>query len=335
MDAVTKVAGAAMIPTRPGGVVVRCTQDWLANIEKATTRRSYRTGLQDFAAWLGEDMVGQPFELSDLPVNAGEILSARAVKRYVAHLEKQGKSRATINHRLSTVRKWVAVLEDAELIHPHRAGAIYHIKGVTGENNRLRSWLDKAGLQNVVDNIGTEALIDIRDRALIALLSWNGLRRAELCGLRLGQYKAVNGHKVIDGIKRKGWDEDWVKVVVPVQRALEAWWQAAGLTDPEAPMFCAVDKGGRASGEPLSSNAVYLIVKRRTEAVGFEGITPHALRRSMATNMDLAGAPTSLIQSAGGWKSRTMVDLYTQLSASLDHNAVDYLVAVDYLHLAV
>ncbi|NIV30132.1 MAG: tyrosine-type recombinase/integrase, partial [Anaerolineae bacterium] len=90
----------------------------------------------------------------------------------------------------------------------------------------------------------------------------------------------------------------------PVQRALERWWEAAGLEDPSDPMFCAVDKAGRPSRQALSPNGVYLVVKRRTEAAGFEGITPHALRRSMATNMDLAGVPTSLIQNAGGWKSR-------------------------------
>jgi len=329
MDSTLTRATGGLVPVTPGGAVVKSTRDWLASIEKRTTQRSYRAGLRDFAAWLGRDVVGEPFGIDDLPVNTGEVLSARAVKRYVAHLESQGKARATVNHRLSAVRKWIRALEADELIHPHRAEAIYHLQGVKGKNKGHRRYLKEGEVQTVLDSMGTEKLIDKRDRALFALLAWNGLRRSEVCGLRVGQYKAVNGHRIIDGIQRKGHDTDWVKVAVPVQRALEAWWQAAGLTDPEAPMFCAVDKGGRASGEPLSTNAVYLMVNRRCEGAGFEGITPHALRRSMATNMDLAGAPTSLIQSAGGWKSRAMLDVYIQQSATLDHNGVDY------LHLAV
>jgi integrase/recombinase XerC len=328
MEALT-VASGGLVPVIPGGAVVASTRDWLAGIEKRTTRRSYRAGLRDFAAWLGRAVVGEPFTLDDLPVNSGEMLSARAVKRYVADLEKQGKARATVNHRLSTVRKWTRALEDAELIHPHRAEAVYHIKGLAGKNRSHRSYLSESEVQTVLDTIGSENLIDVRDRALFALLAWNGLRRSEVCSLRLGQYKAASGHHIIDGIQRKGHDLDWVKVAVPVQRALEAWWQAAGLVDPEDPFFCAVNKAGRATGQPLSTNGVYLMVKRRTEAAGFEDITPHALRRSMATNMDLAGAPTSLIQSAGGWRSRAMLDLYIQQSASLDHNGTDY------LHLAV
>ncbi len=325
MEAVARTADAAMIATRPGGVVVSCTRDWLASIEKRSTRRSYQTGLRNFVAWLGEHVVGEPFGLDDLPVNVGEILSARIVKSYVAHLKKRGKAPATVNHRLSVVRKWTRALEDAELMHPHRAQAIYHIQGVKGQNNTHRSYLDDAEIQNLLDGIGTERLIDKRDRALIALLAWNGLRRAEVTHLRRGQYKVVNGHRIIDGIERKGQDKDFVKIAVPVQRALERWWEAAGLEDPSDPMFCAVDKAGRPSRQALSPNGVYLVVKRRTEAAGFEGITPHALRRSMATNMDLAGVPTSLIQNAGGWKSRAMLDVYIQQSASLDHNGVDYL----------
>jgi len=325
MGALARVEARPPAQGTPGGAVVKSTRDWLASINKPTTKRSYRVGLTDFAAWLGRDVVGEPFGLHDLPVNAGQIVSARGVRRYLVHLEAQGKARATINHRLSTVRKWTRSLEENELIHPHRAEAIYHIRGVGGANKSYRPYLTSDQVQTVLDSIGTGKLIDQRDRALFALLAWTGLRRSEVCGLRIGQYKPVNGYKIIDAVERKGHSTDWVKVPVPLQRALETWWQGAGLCDAGAPMFCAVGKGGQPTGEPLSTNGLYLIVKRRCQAAGFEGITPHALRRSMATNLDLAGAPRSVIQSAGGWKGQAMLDVYIQQTASLDHHGVDYL----------
>jgi hypothetical protein len=54
-------------------------------------------------------------------------------------------------------------------------------------------------------------------------------------------------------------------------------------------------------------------------------VPSHALRRSSATSGDLKGAPTSSIHSATSWESRSMVDVYVQKPATLDHNATDYL----------
>lgn len=318
-----------MITAKGGGLVVRVTKDWLATVTKAHTRRAYQTGLTQFAAWLGNEVVGDPWGLDDLPVNVGDFVSARTLKRYAKRLLDGGKKRSTVNHRLSCIRKWVRALEDNELIHPNRAEAIYHVKGLKGKNRSYRSHLGQDEVQAVIDKIGTERLIDKRDRVLIATLYWTGLRRSELCALTVGQVKETNGYIILDEVDRKGGGMDFVKLQVPLVRALREWLELAGLSEPGDPLFCGVSKGGAPSGKPLSSNAVYLIVQRRCSAAGFEGITPHALRRSGATNQATAGAPSNVIQSWGAWKGRSMLDVYVQQTKSLDVNGSDF------LHLAL
>jgi len=305
------------------GPAVKATEQWLTTITNDNTRRSYREALGHFAAWLSDRLGGDPFDVDSLPVNIGQVITTGDVKAYRKELATA--SRAMANHRLSVLRKWVSELEEAGMIHPSRAAAIRGVQGYKGPDRSLRSHLTTEEIQALLDAIDDSLLIGKRDKALIALLSWTGLRRAELCSLKVGQYQSANGHKVLDGIERKGGSRGWVKVAVPLQRALEEWLEAAGLEDPGAPMFCAVDKKGRPSGRPLSGDAVYRIVKARSEAAGFEGITPHALRRSFATNALREGASPTQVQKAGGWRSLAMVDRYDQGQQSLDQNAVDHL----------
>jgi hypothetical protein len=64
MNALGEETGG-LVPVTAGGAVVKSTRDWLASIDKATIRCSYRTGLRDFASWLGMDVVGEPFHHKD------------------------------------------------------------------------------------------------------------------------------------------------------------------------------------------------------------------------------------------------------------------------------
>lgn len=327
--ALANVNTSALTPTYPAGAVATVTVGWIEAIEKRTTRRSYTTALRQFLNWLGKQVVGEPWDLETVPVNVADgpaamSLSASTVKHYMGGL-RQRLTVGTCNQRLAVIRAWTHTLEDAGLVHPTRAEAIYHLRGAP-VSKKLRSFLSDDEVQHLLDSIGTERLIERRDRCLIALLAWNGLRRAEICSLRLRQYTTMAGYRVINELERKGRREDWTKVAVPLQRALEAWWAEAGLTEPEDPMFCAVDQNGIPSGQPLTPHAIYLIVKRRTKAAGLQGdITPHSFRRSAATNADRAGAPTSTIMHGGGWSGRRMPDLYVQVRGNLDRHMVDYL----------
>ena len=65
------------------------------------------------------------------------------------------------------------------------------------------------------------------------------------------------------------------------------------------------------SGEPLSSAGAYLMVRRRGQQVGIEGLHPHAFRHLCATRLLGEGLNESHIRTLLGWsKSSQMLSRY-------------------------
>lgn len=89
----------------------------------------------------------------------------------------------------------------------------------------------------------------------------------------------------------------------------------AGL-DPEAYLFAS--KRAK-SGRVYQASAIFERCVARAQ-LG-EGITPHTLRHTAATNAAQAGLDSATIQRIGGWKTRAMADRYTHaanLSEAMD-----------------
>ena len=135
------------------------------------TKRSYRTGLQQFFAWL-ETKPRQPF-------------SKALVGEYRAHLVQLTLSPSTVNLRLSPLRKLAREMADNGLLDHGVASAIGRTKGVTQEGVRAGNWLVKEQANELLNAPDPSTLKGKRDRAILALLVSCGLRRAELVALEL------------------------------------------------------------------------------------------------------------------------------------------------------
>ena len=132
-------------------------------------------------------------------------------------------------------------------------------------------------------------------------------RRSELVALRIGDVAPVPGRGVRLLVRRSKTDQHgrgedvavWANPAEPglcPAIALDAWLahhrQAQDLdrTAPESerrerPLFCAVTKGGRVTGEALSDKAVARLVKGAAERAGLdpERYSGHSLRAGLAT----------------------------------------------------
>ncbi len=70
-------------------------------------------------------------------------------------------------------------------------------------------------------------------------------------------------------------------------------------------------------GEPLSKDALYLMVRRRGEQAGIEGLHPHVLRHTCATGLLAAGMQESDVRVLMGWsRGSRMLERYTQSRAT-------------------
>ena len=158
------------------------------------------------------------------------------------------------------------------------------------------------------------APLGVRQRAMLLLGFGAALRRSELVALMLRDAERVPGRGIRLLIRRSKTDQHgqgqaiaiWANPNEPLlcpATALEDWLRlrsmapdlAPGLSAAETglrPLFCAITKSGRLTGDGLSDKAVARLVKQAAEAAGLDpaGFSGHSLRAGLATAAGDAGA---------------------------------------------
>ncbi len=161
----------------------------------------------------------------------------------------------------------------------------------------------------------------VRDAAMIALLYATGLRRAELAGLRIADYRPEAGELKVLG---KGNKERMVYPTGGAAGALADWLVIRG---PEPGLlFRPINKGGRIQPGGLSEHAVYRMLEKRAKQAGLsEELKPHDLRRSFGTELFRRKTPTSVVQRMMGHASPTTTVRYDRSGEEAEREAAELL----------
>ncbi len=112
-------------------------------------------------------------------------------------------SSASINQKLSAIRKLATEAEDNNLIDSRLANGIRAVKGVPFRGRRTGNWLTREDAQRWLNAPDVKTLKGIRDRALLAILIGCGLRRAEASILSFHHIKQREGRWAIVDIVGK------------------------------------------------------------------------------------------------------------------------------------
>jgi len=146
----------------------------------------------------------------------------------------------------------------------------------------------------------------VRDAAILAMLIATGMRRAELCALRMGDVDLETGRLRIIG---KGDKERTAYLRNGALRYLRDWLAVRG--DGPGPIFCRVNKGGRIfPAQPLSTTAMHKIITKRAAEAGLRDITPHDFRRTYAGELLDAGQDIATVAALLGHASVTTTARY-------------------------
>jgi site-specific recombinase XerC len=125
------------------------------------------------------------------------------VLRYRFFLEQKNLAPSTINVRLAAVRRLAYEASDTGLLSPDLAAGIRRVKGAKRLGVGIGNWLT-IDQSRVLLGKPSASLRSKRDRAILALLIGCGLRRAELVGLRMGDFQVREEHCVIADLVGKG-----------------------------------------------------------------------------------------------------------------------------------
>jgi len=148
------------------------------------------------------------------------------------------------------------------------------------------------------------------DLAILELAYASGLRRAELCGLRLEQLHLEAGFINVIG---KGNKERVVPVGRQAVEALNRYLEAGRpkLVRPKSPANVFLTQ----RGTPFASVTLWKRVKDHVKRAGIgRNITPHMLRHSFATHLLEHGADLRVIQELLGHASIGTTEVYTHVT---------------------
>lgn len=278
---------------------------WFANLLNPNTRRAYRADVEEFLRFVG---VEQPDELRD--VRRAHVLAWREsmVDRTTPH--GGGLAAATIRRKLAAVASLFNHLCD------HNAVDHNPVLGV-----KRPPVDDREGKTPALGDAQARALLDapkgsgvkaVRDRAILSVYLFHGLRRAELASLTVGSLHDRRGvpHMAVLG---KGSRTRNVPVHAHTLAAIAAYLDTAGHgNDTRGSLFRPVCNRYGGLDVALSGHGIYAEIKKyaATAGIRLEGLCVHALRATAATNALENGADLASVQEWLGHRSIATTRMY-------------------------
>lgn len=269
------------------------------------SRRAYGKSIVDFLSWW-ED-AGKP-----------PMVKATVQRYKVDVLEPAGLSPATVNQRMSAIRKLAQEAADNGMIPQEQANGISRVRGVKSAGVQTGNWLTKRQAEILINAPDVETLKGLRDRAILALQIGAGLRRSEVAKLKFSDIQQRDGRWVVADLVGKGNRVRTVPIPSWAKAAVDAWAEAAGLAGGR--VFRGVYHYGKTlqpeSGS-ITPQAVFYAVAdacqqayKSTGDPAFLDVSPHDLRRTFAKLARKGGAELTQIQLTLGHSNVAVTQRY-------------------------
>lgn len=247
--------------------------EWFANLDNPRTRRAYQNDLTDFSSFIGLASADDFRQ-----VTRSHVLAWRA------DLEQRGLAGATIRRKLAALASLFDHLLESNAIaggNPVHGVKRPRIESNEGKTPALGDHQAKALLEAPDET----TLKGQRDRALLAVLLYHGLRREEAALLQVSDIQERRGiqHLKIHG---KGGKVRYLPLHPVAAGRIHLYLERSGhhLDDKKVPLF--IPLRGKSTGAGVSANGIYTVVEAYAKKARIEvaGLGVHGLRATAATN---------------------------------------------------
>jgi integrase/recombinase XerD len=284
-------------PSRNDDLLDRfCDALWLEDGLARNTLESYRRDLTQFAAWL-ESAARRSLDKAE----------HADLQAYLAHLFGARKAKArSASRALSALRRFYryAVRENQSAADPT-------LKLESPKLPRpLPKALTEADVETLLATPYCDAVLGLRDKAMLETLYAAGLRVSELVSLKLTQLSLDMGVVRVLG---KGSKER----LVPLGEEAVGWLQR--YLDAARPAL--LGKRGSdalfvtARGAPMTRQSCWHLIKRYAGKAGIQQpVSPHTLRHAFATHLINHGADLRVVQLLLGHSAISTTQIYTHVA---------------------
>ncbi len=247
---------------------------------------NYRTDLEEFAAFLGD----QPLTQVDYPV----------LRRFLAQLRTRSLKPRTVSRKLSALRSFFKYLQRHKMIAGNPAALL-----VTPKLDKpLPHFLTEEDTVKLLDAPTDGKVNTLRDKAILETLYSTGIRVSELVGLDEGHVDAIGN---IVRVRGKGKKER----LAPIgEKALEAIQNYLDARPQRSPALFLNKNGSRLTGRGVRGIINKYILKASLQGK----VSPHMFRHSFATHLLNRGADLRSVQELLGHANLSTTQIYTHLT---------------------
>jgi site-specific recombinase XerD len=314
-DTPASPAEAAMVPvliTNEGNAARRRYIGFFAaNITNPHTRRAYVRACARFFAWCAQRNLSltaiRPFDVASWVTDLQEVHEV-----------------ASVRQQLSAVRMLFDWLVTGQIIPMNPAATVRGPKHVVKTDNTLV--LDAIEWRRFVDAIPIKTLRDLRDRALIATLTYSFARIATALRMRVEDLRPQGTSWQVQ-LHKKGGKRYTLPCHHALAEALRAYIDTAGIAKDRKGWLFRTSPGHNATHlteQPMTQADAWRMIRRRATAAGILApIGSHTFRATgIATYLENGGALENA-QSMAAHESPRTTKLYNRTKERLTHDEVE------------
>ncbi len=273
--------------------------EWFADIQNPNTREAYRRDVAQFMSFIG---ISQPDQFRQV---------ARAhVIAWRKQLEASKLSPATIRRKLAAVSSLYDYLCERNAVLSNPVDGISRPR--EGANEGKTPALSDDQARALLKAPKTESWQGRRDRAMLAVLLYHGLRASELCALRVGDLEERRGIRTLK-VRGKGSKLRYIPAHPQALAAITDYLQvSAHAGEASAPLFVSASRRGKEALQPMERQRIRDLITRYATRAGLPraAVRPHALRATAATNALEHGADIAKVQDWLGHANPATTRLY-------------------------
>jgi integrase/recombinase XerC len=257
------------------------------------TVRSYLNDLDQFYSFLSS--LGLP----DDPVS----VTSHDIRAWIVSMLDTNYSTVSVHRKISCLRVYYRYLRKEGIVKSDPLEKVVLPK----RKKTLPVFVEEEALSKLLDNYSFgDDFAGIRNRTIIEMLYFTGMRRSELIGLRNADVDLSEGSVKVTGKRNK---QRIIPIVKPFIKRLEEYIKVRNenIVSGNEGLFFITDKGNK-----LYDKYVYNTVNSYLGMVTtIEKKSPHILRHTFATHMLNRGADLNSIKELLGHANLSATQIYT------------------------
>ncbi|MBI3294012.1 MAG: tyrosine-type recombinase/integrase [Deltaproteobacteria bacterium] len=295
---------------------------FLANQLSDHTRRAYEKDLKQFFEFISARNLLEKFaELRAEHI----ILFRKALEE--GRVTGTPLAKATINRKLAVVKSFMQWLRLNRLVTENPAQLV---KGYPQNQESSLLGLSDEEAKKILDQTRTNSPSQVLHCAILHVLLYLGLRKAELIGLKIGDWGNERGVDVLK-VRGKGHRIRVLPLTERLGLVLATYLKVTGRSreNTDQPLFIPT-KNPRGTGllKTLNPQAITYIVARYAKKAGvMKKISPHSCRATCISNALDRKASHRSVQHLAGWSTPLMIQRYDKRREDLKNSAA---YAIDY-----